>query len=540
MSSEMGSRVPDREARYETEARSSRPYQGCRETLTGGQDFLFDDDGTVIAARGTDEGWAQPARYPERGGNGLDAFESDRSAVPRCECEPSVPTRGTFLDETIDLRDPEGDELTSGVMAIVGAQRASTRQRRATDVENERSLTRSILANGLRCHWHRQPSIVSYLRKADGYSGKLNKPVWLSGRALGRQVDLLAEAGLVDVVPGERETSSGYILTARLLDLIDRYGVSIHSLRRVLDREDLVRLKKARPGSTFDEFERKLIRHKGDRIYFEPTAQTEAWRDDVAAFNDFLTGQDIDIQPPAELIEQWTIELNEDKAHTGGRIYKPELFRKAVYRVFNDGNPDQPTFDLGGRLAGGFWMNAPREVRRFITINGQSTTELDYATCHPRMLYHERGLECPDDLYDIPEVTELEQAAGMESGSSRSGVKWIFQVLINGKRRPSDKDRPTDIVLPPDVKPSDLTKIIEARHKPIADAFRTGAGLRLMKEESEIALAVVTKAREQGWLALPVHDSFVTAVDHREQLRLLMIEEYINRYQQPPSIKQSF
>lgn len=447
------------------------------------------------------------------------------------------PTRGTFLDETISLRDPEGEALVADVMGRVAAQRASDRKRRPADIENEKNLLRCLMANGLLCEWHRRPPIVSYFRKADRYSQKPNKPVWLSGRALGRETDLLAAASLVQLLPGERETASGYIVTDELLGLVRSHAVTVQSLRRSIDREDLVRLKEARPRATFDPFMRKLVRHKGDRIYFEPTTQTEEWRDAVSAFNDFLSQQEIDVRPPVDLVDRWMTSLNEDDVHSGGKIYRPEMFRNAVYRVFNDGTADHPTFERGGRLAGGFWMNIPKEVRPYITINGQPTMELDYAACHPRMLYHERGLDCIDDPYDIPQVVKLGQSAGASPEECRSWVKWIFQFLINGRRRPGRNSCPPDVSLTPDIKPSELAKIIEARHEPIADAFRTGAGLRLMRLESDIAMAVITKAREQGWPALPIHDSFITTIDNEAHLRRIMTDEYVDRIERKPRIK---
>ena len=501
------------------------------EVMTDGDNHYVLDFSNEVGAPGVGPKAARPTA-----GGGV-CRGNDHANDATSHIEAGKPTRGTFLDETINLRDPGGETLTSAVMDILAAQRKPGRQRKATEVENERNLVRCIVANGLLCEWHRQPPIVSYFRKADGYSSKAGKPIWLSGWALSRETDLLAAAGLIRLLPGERETASGYFVTKELLDLAHHHGVSIGSLQRCINREDLVQLKKARPKATFDSWVQKLLRHKGDRIFFEPTTQTEEWRDAISAFNDFVTQQDINAQPPADLSDLWTTALNEGEVHSGGEICRPELFRKAIYRVFNDGVANNPTFERGGRLAGGFWMNAPKAVRPYITINGQPTIELDYASCHPRMLYHEKGLSYPDDPYNIPEVAELEQAAGVGLGEYRSGVKWLFQFLINGRRRPGSNDCPPDVKLPPSIKPSILAKIIEARHAEIADTFRTGAGLRLMRLESDIALAVITKAREHGWLALPIHDSFSATIDRENQLRNIMIEEYEARLHHQPIIK---
>lgn len=77
--------------------------------------------------------------------------------------------RGTFLDETINLAGAEGDLLAQQILALLPPVRNR-------DVANHCARVRSVIANGLRCYWHRELPTVSYFRKADGYSKKLHKP----------------------------------------------------------------------------------------------------------------------------------------------------------------------------------------------------------------------------------------------------------------------------------------------------------------------------------------------------------------------------
>ena len=466
------------------------------------------------------------------------SFESPSFREAASSVMAAEPTKGTFLDETISLRDPEGGELITAVMEILSDYRVLERARQARYVENDRSLLGCMLANGLRCHWHRQPTVVSYFRKADAkaYREKRNKPVWLSGAALSREAELLARAGLSELFAGERFTSSGFMLSPQLLEVADRHGVTIHSLRRSIHPEDLVRLKEVRPQSTFDVFTMSVTKHEGDRIYFEPTGETDIWRNELAAFNDFLAAQNIEVCVSEEIMGHWIDKLNGDVIHTGARFSKPELFRNAVYRVFNDGRADDPRFDMGGRLSSGWWMNAPREVRPFIVINGQPTIELDYEACHPRMLYHEQGLECLHDPYDIAEVNELYGEEGLSPDEARGGVKWIFKSLINGRRRPNANEQPSKIVIPTATTPADLSRLVERNHPGIAHAFWSGDGLRLMRPESDIAQAVVTRAQQRSFLALPLHDSFISPKEKSVELHIIMREEYFNVYHQYPVI----
>lgn len=112
-----------------------------------------------------------------------------------------------------------------------------------------------------------------------------------------------------------------------------------------------------------------------------------------------------------------------------------------------------------------------------------------------------------------------------------------MQVLLNGKRRPSEKDLPDGLALPPGFTLAEIVGLFEARHQPIADAFRTGAGLRLMRMESDIALEIVTTAMAEGWVALSVHDSFLTTIDKKDRLEELMIRTYFSRFGRIPEIK---
>ena len=114
-----------------------------------------------------------------------------------------------------------------------------------------------------------------------------------------------------------------------------------------------------------------------------------------------------------------------------------------------------------------------------------------------------------------------------------------MQVLINGKRRPSENDRPSHFSLPPGLSLREIAVLLEARHEPIADAFKTGAGLRLMRLESDIALEIVATAMAEGWVALSVHDSFITTSNRRDRLKELMIQTYLERFGIEPIIKRA-
>ena len=143
------------------------------------------------------------------------------------------PAKGTFLDETIMLRDPEGASLVTAVIDLFDSQRELRRKRQLIEVKSERLLVSCTLANGLRCQWYRDPPIVAFQRKADGKTYiKRDKPTWLSAQSLSRAVELFEAAGLFRLHASNWSTSSGYVVNDKLLALAEEHGVTEQSLVR--------------------------------------------------------------------------------------------------------------------------------------------------------------------------------------------------------------------------------------------------------------------------------------------------------------------
>jgi hypothetical protein len=360
--------------------------------------------------------------------------------------------------------------------------------------------------------------------------------------ALADVVLALRDGGLVQRIPGKKmphwsatpSWASSYAPTDYLMHLAEEYGVTENSIETRIPSEDLIWLS----GPKITEFKDGAI-HKteGKHIRFAPTDETQEWTATLEAINSFYSRQQITLgMSPAELAE-WLAAYNANPERTEAPYRLPEVFAKAIYRVFNNGDEANPTFIEGGRMFGGWWMLVPEELRTTITINGQATVEWDYKNCHPRMLYHELPLDPGGDLYLIPEITAYEDAAGLKPETYRPHVKWLMSVLLNSKGRPATAEPPAHIEFPPDLTIKDCIGFIVASHQPIADAFGTGAGLRLMRQESDIAMEVVTTAMAEGWVVLSVHDSFITTVDKQDRLRSLMVESYLKRLGMEPEIE---
>lgn len=184
---------------------------------------------------------------------------------------------------------------------------------------------------------------------------------------------------------------------------------------------------------------------------------------------------------------------------------------KRLYRVFNNG-----TFDHGGRFYGGWWQNVPREYRRFITINGKPTVEVDYSNMQLAMLYARMGYQLEGDAYAI----------GGIDPQHRDLIKQETLKLINAK---GHMEAPRKSSLPSGWTWKELQDAISEKHKPVAEYFGSGEGIRLQRLDSDIAEDVIMRMMDKGVPVLPIHDSFIVAEGYADDLSEIMLDAYQQR-----------
>ncbi|BAV63738.1 hypothetical protein [Sphingobium cloacae] len=307
------------------------------------------------------------------------------------------------------------------------------------------------------------------------------------------------QAGLLTTLKGEPGTASTYRATEKLYSVAEGHGVTEQSLTLRLPPERLVRLRRG-------NFETPLLD-------FEPTANTNHWAVLLEAYNGFLAQQDIALDLSADEQTEWVKRLNKDRKRTDPRICRPELIQTDLYRQFC-----HASFEQGGRLYGGWWINAPKDLRKKITINGEPVAECDYSGCAIRMLYHENRIEYTDDPYWIGIVSDCEKAEGLPPGYFREGLKAITQTLLNGDMENRPENARISFSFKPYFSRPQVRKMLLEKHTPIASAFGSRAGLRLQRKDSDLALSIITDLREQGIVALPIHDSFLVPQKDKENL----------------------
>ncbi|MFD1767978.1 hypothetical protein ACFSAG_14115 [Sphingorhabdus buctiana] len=208
-------------------------------------------------------------------------------------------------------------------------------------------------------------------------------------------------------------------------------------------------------------------------------------------------------------------ELNEVIASTAILSGDGRRLDAALVRIFNK------EMSRGGRFyaCGRSWQNIPSLERQFVTINGEATTELDFATLHAAMLYSEVGATPPDDSYAIePWPRDL--------------VKRSFLTLINAKTFQAAlgaiaNSREMLAFMGHDMRgrlasAKNLISDIKGRHQPVAEFFHKDAGARLMRKDSDLAAAILKKLLANGVVGLPVHDSFLVPASKSAQLEEVM------------------
>lgn len=485
--------------------------------------------------------------YPLRGAELARAFHQPQEVEADEILEVQItPGNGTFFDENLDFKEPEGAEFTAQILTVY--DKANPRQRgwKAEDLANHTMRLRKLLANAFRSLFYRDERSVLYFRGAD-VAAYRDKPSWMRYGSLGEVVDALVQAGLFQTIHGKKmpwysktkSTASSYAATNELERIAKETGVTRHSIEHRLPTDRLIRLFGPKRRQEFSLIKGGMIQpSKGEIIPYEPTTNTRQWTTALEAINAFYRRHDIGLDSSSEKFALWLAKRN-DPERSKAAYRMPELFKTDVYRVFNNGDTANPKFDKGGRLFGGWWMSIGEDLRGAITIDGQPTVEIDYAECHARMLYHRAGLKVDGEPYTLPEIAAYEEATEVAPRTYRPYIKWLMQVLINCRGRPEFALKPDDIAMPPDFTVKQIISFIEAKHKPIVQDFRTGAGLDLMLIESDIALAIVSAAMVDGWPVLSVHDSFIAPVNQLDRLEALMNEVYIQRLGQAPVLKKT-
>lgn len=189
---------------------------------------------------------------------------------------------------------------------------------------------------------------------------------------------------------------------------------------------------------------------------------------------------------------------------------------------------------LNGRLYVSPICTMSKIDRSTITINGESTVEVDYSSLHPRMLYHLCGLSpFEGDLYQIPSLPRKVSKKAFLTMINASDIKKTKKSLCRsyefrelrreglGYRECADRIN------------RGLNELIQ-KHLGISSFMNSGIGTTLMYIDSLICLNVLRRYyKETGRLALPIHDSFIVVKRDECIIHRIMNEVYVDVVNRP-------
>ncbi len=232
-------------------------------------------------------------------------------------------------------------------------------------------------------------------------------------------------------------------------------------------------------------------------ISYPDTPLSKHLRDEMQEINEALDNADLSL----------SLRSSEPLIDVGDRWLR---------RVFNNGLRD---FRHGGRLAGGFWMGLPKEVRRTaMTIAGEPVAELDYASMMPRLLYAHCGKTFPADA-DPYVINGL-------PAKCRPGVKSLFAALLYGPTALRRWPRNVSKKFPPRSSLDTVINSLRTQHPAVADCFGTMVGFELLRKESDILVAVMRSCLAQGIITLPIHDALLCPVSTADRVQNLMLSVF--------------
>lgn len=302
---------------------------------------------------------------------------------------------------------------------------------------------------------------------------------------------MMLEQGVMTIAsPGYRNDGLAQVARYRLTDAAKDFLLAgappLHAYQVDRQRETII-----------------LKDNEGRLAKYEDNAQTNKMRDNLARINETIASSRINSTRPLDP----EFDLEEGKSSGGTRLY----------RVFNNG-----TFEQGGRFYGGWWQYAKRHFRPLITINDEATIEADYKGLHPSILFARQGLPIPPDPYAL--VPGVDGDADL-----RHHAKTTFVALLNTSSGRTDEPRFFDSARY-GMSGREFQAQVRGAFSMLPNIFSNAVGMHLQREDSDLAERVMLHFVDRGLPILPIHDSFIVAMRHREELVQVMVEAFEQVY----------
>jgi hypothetical protein len=282
----------------------------------------------------------------------------------------------------------------------------------------------------------------------------------------------------------------------------------------------------------------------GTRRVIDPpdTPDVHSMRQQMHQMNDFLCDQAIHLNLPNARLKALAVKMASTRysyeVGTGRRRTRARILNFAqvgLRRIFSKGR-----IDRGGRLFGGWWQTIPKDYRRYVSINGRPTVEVDFSEMHPSMLYILDGQGAPQNIYDLGIIypNEVPYDPNVQPHKARRKViKRFLNALINDEREQHKLSKTGSRQLK--LSHQQLKELLLTKHPVIAKAIGTDTGSYLQYLDSRIACGVMLRLMDQGIVALPVHDSFLVQREFESELITAMQAEFISVMGASSSLKET-
>lgn len=345
---------------------------------------------------------------------------------------------------------------------------------------------------------------------------------------------------------------SAYVMTATLKQLTDKNVGLVQIFRRGFHdrsgrKESMLSLYV--PTASFDLF-KGMATKGGNQLFVRRLKLADQLTPTVVVYesaeNERRIYYDVDFDRPGvvETVRVLT-DLSNVLKQTQFKVRGVSIEAPTFYRSFS------PDYTKHGRIysEGGSFQNWKKKFVKDLLIDGQPTVELDFSSTHTAIAYAIKSCPMPSkDVYILNSLSPIEDPI-----LKRNLGKAFTNIMLNADSRTTAAQAIGKAFADQGIKyradlgisiPEVMEEITE-RHQAIGKYFFTGAGLYLMKVESDICLEVIDKFTQLKKPIIPKHDSFIVKSEDEELLRQTMIQAWVqvmakirvgNGELQPPNI----
>jgi hypothetical protein len=386
------------------------------------------------------------------------------------------------------------DNLCTELWPLVMAHLPKSRKRPV----KMKDAFRSIVASLLMAMQTAQPELIvprnkRYLKSKSRYQAS-----FMTYDSVTRMLDAATDAGLIiqEIGSGEHKLICNYNSGMRhireatrvratdylIQSLSPLLSLPVHQLIQRNEDAEVILLRGIKQG-----------KDSGEQVEYIDTPETDRFRAEVRRINQ---------------------HLRQHPCHYDGNL-KVNYMADHIVRIFNNGDWQQ-----GGRLYGYWPMNIRKNERPYLSIDGEPVADLDFGSCFVALLHVHDGTEF-DPLAPDPFTIN-----GYEN--LRDGIKQCAYSIINASKRMSHY--PEDVDWADRSKPTmrwrDMEEVIFT-HVPLFERYAYKAiGLRLMRQESDVLIALLLDLIERGIGFVPCHDGLMIPESKKQLTHDLMLKHY--------------